>query len=53
VRLLAFLAKIMGVQFKIDGFPYGAAKKIDHSQKPDLRNGSAKTHLAKSSWPHE
>lgn len=26
IKILGFLAKLMGVQFKIDGFPYGATK---------------------------
>ncbi len=29
VKLLAFVAKVLGVQFKIEGIPYGSPTKSD------------------------
>ncbi|WP_434939168.1 hypothetical protein ACRWQN_17640 [Shewanella sp. HL-SH8] len=41
IRILAFFAKLMGIQFKIDGFPYGATKSDEREQQKQLIGSSS------------
>ncbi|MGI2111842.1 hypothetical protein ACRN9C_21015 [Shewanella frigidimarina] len=46
IRVLAFFAKLMGIQFKIDGFPYGATKSAQVRLTNPRSQSSKMTNLA-------